>query len=131
MKKILAVDDEPSVLLTLSRALQHEGYSVTVTSAPTEVEALVGHSQFDLVVLDVHMPEKNGIDLFVELKEKNPSMRVLSVTAYQESFSLRTDKMLAIWKQHFSDGETDILYKPFKLDALYGKVEGLIGSPRE
>ena len=52
---------------------------------------------------------------------------MLFVTAYPKSFSVRNEDMLKMWKQDFADGETDIMYKPFTLDVLYQKIEGLIG----
>ena len=130
MKKILAVDDDPGILQTLTVALGHKGYQVTVTTAPTEVESLVTHTRYDLVILDVRMPVKSGIEVFDELKKKNPGLRYLFITAFLKSFAVDSEKMLAMWQQEFADGETDVLYKPFTLDILYEKVEGLIGPAR-
>ena len=78
-------------------------------------------------MLDVRMPQKSGIDVFRELKKTHPKLKVLFITAYPKSFSVRDDAMLKMWQRDFADGETDIMYKPFVLDVLYQKIEGLIG----
>jgi DNA-binding response OmpR family regulator len=127
LKKILAVDDDPMILQTLSIALGQKGYDVMVTSSPTEVEQLVEKTPVDLVILDIHMPVKNGIEVLRDLKKQHAHMRVLFVTAYTKSLAVNSSRMLELWQQELADGETDILYKPFTLDLLFEKINGLIG----
>ena len=128
---ILSVDDDPRILKAFEAALQQKGYRVFITTDPTKVAEVINDNKIDLVMLDVHMPEKNGIEVFKELKKKYQSLPVLFVTAYPKSFSLHSQEMVRMWENEFADGETDILYKPFGVDALYQKVEGLIGSGDE
>ena len=52
---------------------------------------------------------------------------MLFVTAYPGSFNMKSQEMVDMWQSEFADGMTDILYKPFDIDVLYEKVEGLIG----
>lgn len=110
--------------------LEQKGYDVTVTSKPTEVVELTEQVHFDLVILDVRMPVKSGVEIFDELKKKNQGMRFLFITAYLKSFSVNSSKMLERWQQTLADGESDVLYKPFTLDDLYLKVQGMIGSAK-
>lgn len=127
MKRILAVDDDPVILMTLQSALQQKGYQVVTTTDPGGVGGmLIGH-EFDLVMLDVCMPAKSGFEVFGELKKKTPSLKVLFVTGFPDVFSVRSEPVLEMWQKDFADGETDIIYKPFPLEVLYAKVEGLIG----
>ena len=131
MKKILSVDDDPKILKAIESAIQQKGYGVLTTTDPNEVGKLLSENDVDLVMLDVRMPKKSGFEIFRELKKKNPKLKVLFVTAYPKSFSVRNEDMLKMWKQDFADGETDILYKPFTLDVLSEKIEGLIGPADE
>jgi CheY-like chemotaxis protein len=131
LRKILSVDDDPEILKAIKSATQHKGYEVLTTTDPNEVGNILSKNKVDLVMLDVQMPQKNGLDIFRELKKKPPRLKILFVTAYPQSFSLDNQEMLKMWQQDFADGETDILYKPFTLDLLYQKIEGLIGPADE
>ena len=127
MRKILSVDDEPAVLRCFERALRTKGYAVFVTSDPTTVPQLLKDNEFDLIMLDIMMPGKSGLDIFKELKGKYDHLPVLFVTAHAQTFSMESQEMMKLWEEQFADGNTDILYKPIQLEMLYEKVEGLIG----
>lgn len=127
MRKILSVDDDPKILSAFQAALKQKGYEVFITSDPNEVAQILKDHEIDLVMLDIKMPQKSGFDIFRELKKKYQSLPVLFVTAYPKSFSMRSDKMVKMWQHDFADGNTDIVYKPFNVEDLYEKVEGLIG----
>lgn len=127
MRKILSVDDDPQILQAFEAAIRQKGYDILTTTDPNAVGKILGENDIDLVMLDVRMPQKSGFDVFRELKKKNPKLKVLFITAYPKSFSMRNEDMLKMWQQDFADGETDIMYKPFVLDVLYRKIEGLIG----
>ena len=128
MRKILSVDDDPKILKAIESAIRQKGYEILTTTDPNEVGKLLRENEIDLVMLDVRMPQKSGFEIFRELKRKKTAkFKVLFVTAYPKSFSVRNEDMLKMWKQDFADGETDIMYKPFALDVLYQKIEGLIG----
>lgn len=131
MYTILSVDDDPKILAAFEAALQHRGYRVFVTTHPAEVANILKTHRIDLVMLDVHMPEQNGFEIFRELKEKYTSLPVLFVTAYPHSFNIESSEFLEMWSKDFADGNTDILYKPFTLETLYEKVAGLIGTPQK
>jgi DNA-binding response OmpR family regulator len=129
MRTILAVDDDTKVLAAFEAALHQRGYRVFVTTSPLEVASILKQNKIDLVMLDVQMPEKNGFEIFGELKKKYDKLPVLFATAYPKSFTMQSDELVNMWKNNFADGNTDIMYKPFTLEALYQKVEGLIGGP--
>ncbi|MGD9873687.1 MAG: response regulator [Kiritimatiellia bacterium] len=131
MRKILSVDDDDAILRCFQRALDGRGYKVFITTDPAEVSQILEQNELDLVMLDIHMPKKNGFEIFQELKRKYQKLPVLFVTAYPKSFSMEDQEILELWQNEFADGNTDVLYKPFKLERLFEKVEGLIGPPTE
>lgn len=131
MRKILSVDDDPQVLRCFQDALKRKGYEVFVTSDPSEAATIIKEHDLDLVMLDIRMPKISGFQVFKELKKKYSSLPVLFVTAYPKSFSMDSEDVVEMWKTDFADGNTDILYKPFEVEALYRKVEGLIGRADE
>jgi len=129
MKKILSIDDQPMVLRCLSQALGGRGYDMTVTDSPVEgLRILRENNDIELLLLDVKMPGKSGFDVYREL-HKFRKIPVLFVTAHQKSFAVSSQTVAEIWRNEFSDGITDIIYKPFDLEVLFEKVENLIGGP--
>ncbi len=129
MKKILSVDDDPNILHAYEVAVGQKGYEILTTTDPTAVEGLLRDNDVDLIMLDIHMPQKSGLDIFRELKKTHPKLKVLFITAYPKTFTVSNDDIYKMWTQNFADGETDIMYKPFVLSVLYEKIEGLIGPP--
>lgn len=128
MKTILCVDDEKNILAFVTRILSRKGYNVLVLDNPTEVAALLLEEQIDLVILDVEMPEKSGLEIFDELKKQTPTLPVLFLTGFPSAFHLDRPDKIERWQAGFSDGRTDILYKPFALEDLFAKVEELLGA---
>lgn len=131
MKTILSIDDEPDLLKCFQDALQMRGYRVLTNTDPDDgLRVLRETPDVDLLLLDVKMPGKNGFQVYREMREFS-SIPVLFVTGYPKSFTASSDEVVAMWQDQFADGTTDIIYKPFMLDAFFNKVEGLIGPPTD
>lgn len=114
-ESILVVDDEFPVRNVLSVSLQHLGYRVEC--AESGMEALDkfarASSGFDLVVLDMLMPQLSGEKVFFKLKELQPQVRVLLISGYSSEESVRN--VLA-------HGGIDFIQKPFTIEELSRKV---------
>ncbi len=129
VKRILVVDDDEQILKILDAALRKRGYEPVIEAEPLAVVELLRDQPFDLVMLDINMPRKDGFEIYADIKQWRRELPVLFITGYTESFSMRSARVIRLWTHEFADGNTDVLYKPFKLDVLYEKIEGLIGSP--
>ena len=79
--KIAIVDDETEILNTLERFLKKSDYHITTYSNPITALSSIS-SDTNLVLLDVMMPQMNGLDLLPKLMEKNPNIKVVIMTAY-------------------------------------------------
>jgi len=130
MKTILAIDDEPAILECFQEAFGRKGYTILITTNPADGLNTLKEKEIDLVLLDIMMPEKDGFDVYGELR-KHRKIPVLFVTAYPKSFTKESDRVAKLWMDEFSEGTTDIIYKPFTLDDLFAKVEGLIGQAQD
>lgn len=131
MKKIVSIDDEPAMLACMSQALKSKGYELIITSDPEEgLKILQERDDVALAMLDVRMPKISGFDIFKQLRstKKTP---VLFVTAYPRWFNADSEEIAEMWQSEFAEGTTDMIYKPFDLDSLFEKVEGLVGEPEE
>ena len=82
MKKILIIDDENTLSNSLSRALEHHGYLTVKIYSKKEFHQLPEHSGFDIALLDLKLPDGDGLDLMNYIKEKNKNTQVIVMTGY-------------------------------------------------
>jgi len=116
--KIAIVDDETEILNLLQRFLnKNEQYSVTTYSNPVTAIASID-SSYDIILMDIMMPQMNGLDALDKIKEKNPDQNVIMMTAFST-----LDKVL---KSHKS-GATHYLMKPFdSLETVSKKINEVL-----
>ncbi len=113
---ILVIDDEIEILDMLSRFLnRNPNFSVQTFSNPVSaLSSINSNTKYDLVLLDIMMPQMNGLEYMEKLKEINSDQKVIMMTAYST-----LDKVL---KSH-KIGATNYVMKPFSsLDSLEKKV---------
>lgn len=83
-KKILLVDDDKGVIQFYCELLESNGYEVQVAMNGEQALAVLNTTLPDLVVLDVNMPGKSGLDILKEVKEANDKLPVFLLTAYEQ-----------------------------------------------
>lgn len=109
MEKILIVDDEAFIRENLERILSEDGYKPFSTESGEEAARLVGEEEVDLVLLDLNLGNKSGLDVLRVLKEIDPQVLVIIITGYGTVESaVEALKM----------GAYDYIKKPFKADAI-------------
>src|SRR5438552_2260895 len=113
-KSILVADDDASIRSLLKQLLTDEGYSITEAATGTEVVAQVGESSPDLVIMDVRMPELDGIEALPKVKTASPKTSVLIMTAFGSSNAAIKAMEL---------GAFDYITKPFELDKISHTVK--------
>ncbi len=119
--RLLLVDDEEEFLTASSRALDRRGFEVDV--APNGVTALemVGKSEFDVVVLDVKMPDIDGTEIFRQIHETQPDLPVILLTGHGSiDDAFQTSK----------NGVADYLTKPIDMDELATRIHEVVGKAR-
>ncbi len=84
MKKILVVDDEANIRELYREELEDMGYEVTTVADGAEALAVIDTTKFDLVTLDMRMPDIDGIETLRKMKEKDSTLPVVICTAYEE-----------------------------------------------
>ena len=84
MKKILVVDDEANIRELYREELEDMGYEVTTVADGAEALAALDTAKFDLVTLDMRMPDIDGIETLRKMKEKDNTLPVVICTAYEE-----------------------------------------------
>lgn len=109
--RLLLVDDEEDMLTGLQRTLTRNihGLEVVITTRPSHALQMMAEQSFDLALLDVMMPEMDGIELLAKLREQDPQLSVVMMTAFA-SIDLAVE---AIKK-----GAYDFITKPFEKDTI-------------
>src|SRR5438105_6310130 len=79
---VLIIDDEAEIRESLRTLLEIEGYEVEAACTGEEGMARLGERAFDLVLLDLALPDRNGLDLLSELHRQDTSLAVIMITAY-------------------------------------------------
>src|SRR5713226_1689512 len=79
---VLIIDDAAAIRASLETLLELEGYSVESAATGDEGMARIGDRPFDLVLLDLALPDRNGIDLLADLHLHDPQLSVIMITAY-------------------------------------------------
>ena len=121
MKKILIVEDEFFVRNPLKLYLQMKGYEIHEKENGLGVLELHEKEKFDLIICDIVMPEKEGIDTIKELKDRHPDVKIISMSG---SDKISPENYLFMTKLL---GIEIALAKPFRTEYLYKAVEMLIG----
>ena len=116
-KKILLVEDEPGLVLTLTDRLESEGYAVDSVREGGEALKKAVEAPYDLIVLDVMLPGKGGFDVCRELRSRGSTTPILFLTARGEV----ADKVVGL-----KLGGDDYLTKPFDMMELTARIEALL-----
>jgi two-component system alkaline phosphatase synthesis response regulator PhoP len=119
-KKILLVEDEKGLALTLTDRMESEGYAVTHAGDGAKGEELAMTGQFDAIVLDVMLPKKGGFDVLRDLRKRGVETPVLMLTARGEL----SEKVVGL-----KLGADDYLTKPFEMLELLARIESLLRRP--
>ncbi len=110
---ILLVEDEPGIVDFVRRGLQAEGFVVEAELDGTEGERRALNDSFDLIVLDLMLPGRGGLEILASLRQAKPSMPVIVLTARGET----EDRVVGL-----DAGAVDYLVKPFSLAELAARV---------
>ena len=118
-KKILIVDDISTHLMLLQNILHDEGYETEITDDPKTVIDILLKNKFDLLLLDIMMPEMDGFQILETLKKNNQISRipVIIISAKTDSWSIKNAMDL---------GAFDYLTKPFNIQDVKNKVKSAI-----
>jgi DNA-binding response OmpR family regulator len=120
--RILLVEDEPSAARLIAQGLREHGYAVDVASdGRTASQCLAGATRYDIVVLDVMLPYKDGLTVCRELRAAGSAVPVLMLTA-RDSIDARI--------QGLESGADDYLVKPFDFRELVARLRALARRPR-
>lgn len=116
---ILVVDDDNRILKLLKKFLSQEGFLISTSTSATEALELLNNFNYDLIILDVMMPEITGLEFAAKIKESGSAMPIVMLTALSEP----EDRVTGL-----ESGANDYLTKPFEPRELLIRINNLINS---
>src|SRR4026208_1693954 len=122
VSKILVVDDEPEVRKLMEHFLTDRGYQVRLAANGREGLAAIDSFAPDVVLLDMHMPEMDGLETLKELAVRAPGLPVIMVTVNEDVQT--TSQLLQL-------GAADYVPKPFNLDYLEQAINIQLSAARD
>jgi DNA-binding NtrC family response regulator len=121
-QRILVVDDDPGIRRTLQLLLNREGHEVTQARDGLEALRMWRDKGGDLVITDLHMPEKNGIETIVELQSYTPGIRIIAMSGGGQT------KRLDLLANAAMLGAVWTIEKPFTLEEMMTVVDRALGA---
>ncbi|HET9784699.1 MAG TPA: response regulator transcription factor [Terriglobales bacterium] len=115
--RILVAEDDVSLAKFLRKGLETENYAVDVVGDGEEAQSLAERYDFDLLLLDVNLPSRNGFDVLAHLRKKKPDMPVLLLTAQGRV----EDRVRGL-----DLGADDYIVKPFSFSELCARIRALL-----
>ena len=116
MKRILIVEDDALLNKTLAYNLSSDGWDVTPALNAKTAAALLAGTEYDLVLLDINLPDGNGYDLCRLVKPEHPDTVVIFLTANDQ----KSDQL-----RGYEAGAVDYITKPFSIEALQRKIRAM------
>jgi DNA-binding response OmpR family regulator len=120
MARILLIDDDDSVRKALGLALVCSGHTVIEARDGEEGLELFARTSVDLVITDMVMPRKGGLEVIRALREKQPQMRIIAMSGGSE---LGGEDILHVARR---EGAAEVLTKPFASTVLLAMIEGVL-----
>jgi DNA-binding response OmpR family regulator len=119
--RVLVIEDDPTVGQFVKRGLEEQRWSVDLVADGEEGESLARSQPFDLIVLDLRLPGRSGLDVLRNLRAHGFERPVLVLTA-QDAVDAKVETLRA--------GADDYVTKPFAFEELLARVEALARRPR-
>ena len=122
MKRILVIDDDWLMLKTIKLILEKEGFEVDIAQDGEQGLDFFEEKKFDLVITDVLMPRKNGIDTITEIKKKNKNFPIIAISGAGQNGTMSYLSLAEL------AGATQTLAKPFCTKAFICAVHDCLGK---
>jgi two-component system alkaline phosphatase synthesis response regulator PhoP len=116
-ERILLIEDEEALLMTLTDRLRSEGYSVEIARNGEEGFSHGTRDAFDLIILDIQLPKRNGFDVCRDIRQAGVATPILMLTARGQV----VDKVVGL-----KIGADDYMTKPFEMMELMARIEALL-----
>ncbi|WP_333852106.1 response regulator transcription factor [Epilithonimonas sp.] len=115
--KVLIIEDNARVSALLKRGLESQGYQIYISEDAEDALIMVEKIEFELIITDIMLPKMSGIELSKLIKEKNPELPIIMLTALGT-----IDEKI----DGFDAGADDYMVKPFEIRELYARIKAIL-----
>jgi len=115
--KVLIIEDNVRVSALLKRGLESQGYQIYISEDAEDALVMIDKMVFELVITDIMLPNMNGIELSKLIKQKNPELPIIMLTALGT-----IDEKI----EGFDAGADDYMVKPFEIRELYARIKAIL-----
>lgn len=115
--RLLIVEDEMNIASAMEKIMKKDGYAVDIALTGEEAEELMGINEYDLILLDIHLPDTDGFTILSKLREVSETTRVIIVSANSEI----DDRIKGL-----DLGANDYIVKPFDIQELRARIRALL-----
>lgn len=122
MQKILIIDDEPHILLMLKKMLERQGYEIDMATNGVEGIELMQKTRPDLVITDIIMPEKEGLETIREMIRIKADLKIIAMSGGGKVSAESYLKIAGIF------GASRVIAKPFSMKEMTAAVKELLGD---
>ncbi|MFH1860514.1 MAG: response regulator [bacterium] len=122
MAKILIVDDEKDLADILGAILQLEGHEITTVSDGYQAIEEAKNTNFDLIMMDIRLPEMNGVETFIRIKKINPTVKVVMMTGFAVEDLI---------EEAINHGAYACIHKPFDLKKVIEIIQKVISENKK
>ena len=116
-KKILLTEEDTVVRDGLAKLLKKDGYQITKASSSSELIRQINEGSFDLILVDVHLGQPEGIEVLKVLKDTKPGIPILAMVSHTSG---------GIVEKALKEGVIDYLIKPFNITAIKKKIAKIL-----
>lgn len=121
IKRILVVDDEHAIRILLKNFLESQGFEIRLAEDGRNVTEVFKEFQPELILTDIMMPTENGLSIVARLREMNPSIHVIYLSAWLDEAETERE----LHEELSNHPHYKLILKPFNLDTLLETIRGL------
>ena len=113
MNRVLIAEDEPRIASFLEKGLQAKGYTTTIATNGIKILSIASDDNFDLLLLDLGLPDRDGLTVLEELRKQGATLPIIILTARDDI----RDKLTGL-----QSGADDYITKPFRFEELVARI---------
>ncbi len=121
---IMVVDDDPAICSTLKNILVGRGYRVGVAHSGEEAIDMAQENAYDIAIIDIKLPAINGLETYLAIKQVNPGLIAIMMTAYRQ-------EMADLVEEALRNNAYTCLYKPFEIENVLKLVNAIQEKQRK
>ncbi len=125
---ILIIDDDLFIRKSLRRNLEKEGFNIFEASHGKEADRILSEENISLIITDIFMPEKNGLEIITEIKKNNPKIKIIAISGWGIKYDGNDNNIPDYLKIAEKFGVDKTFAKPFEVKEIINAIRELLNA---